>query len=299
MARVATIGFFDGVHLGHRFLIEQVCEAARERGMRSAVVTFPVHPRKVLCSDFMPCLLTTCDEKMELLAASGVDDFLLSPFSTAIAHLSACEFMALLKERYDVRVLVIGHDHRFGRNRSEGFDDYVRHGRTLGMEVLLARAYPYNIETTVSSSLIRSLLQERGDVAEAARLLGHAYTLQGTVVGGYRVGRRIGFPTANLQVTDPDKLIPADGVYAVHVSLGETRHGGMLSIGRRPTLDNGTERSIEVHIFDFHSDIYDCPLQLSFIARTRDELRFPTVEALTRQLHADEAEIRAILGKVH
>lgn len=292
---VATIGFFDGVHRGHRYLIEQVRGAAVERGLASAVVTFPVHPRRVMQPDFRPQLLTTFDEKVSLLAATGVDSCIELPFTPEVARLSARRFMSLLKTRYGVEALVVGYDHRFGHNRSEGFDDYVRHGRELGMEVLLARAYSYKEGVTVSSSLIRRLLQE-GNVSEAADYLGYDYFLNGTVVSGHRVGHRIGFPTANLRVADADKLIPADGVYAVRVVVDGQEHGGMLSIGLRPTLANGTDRSIEVHIFDFDADIYQHPMRLSFVRRMRAEQKFDSVEALTARLHQDEAEIRQVLS---
>lgn len=291
---VATIGFFDGVHRGHRFLIEQVREVAAVRGLASSVVTFPVHPRKVLQPDFHPELLTTCDEKVALLAETGVDYCMMLDFTPELTRLSAKEFMTLLKEHYHIQALVVGYDHRFGHNRSEGFDDYVRYGQELGMEVLLARAYSNN-EVTVSSSAIRHLLLE-GDVSEAAKGLGYHFFLNGTVVGGYHVGRTIGFPTANLKVNDSDKLVPADGVYAVYVFVDGRQYGGMLSIGYRPTLNNGIDRSIEVNIFNFNSDIYNQPMQLSFVQRTRSELKFDTIDALIEQLHKDEVEVRKILA---
>ena len=293
---VATIGFFDGVHRGHQYLIEQVRAVAAGRGWASAVVTFPVHPCRVMRPDVCPALLNTCDEKLAMLEKTGVDHCVLLEFTPQLAALSAYEFMKLLNERYQIRALVIGYDHRFGHNRSEGFDDYVRYGARLGMEIFPAKAY-YGIDeaVAVSSSRIRKLLLS-GRVAEAQVCLGYEYFLQGTVVGGYRVGRTLGFPTANLQVTCPDKLVPADGVYAVWVHLNDTCYGGMLSIGLRPTLDNGTHRSIEVHIFDFHQDIYQHPLRLSFVRRTRDEKKFNSLEELITQLHRDETEIRQILG---
>lgn len=292
--QVATIGFFDGVHRGHRYLIEQVCRAARERGMKASVITFPIHPRKVMQPDFCPRLLTTCEEKSHLLLATGIDYCHLIPFNSGIAHLSACQFMELLKEKYNVQVLVIGHDHRFGHNRSEGFEDYVRYGEALGMEVLPAQAFYHDGRETVSSSLIRRLVTE-GCMSQANELLGYEYFLEGTVVSGYQVGRRIGFPTANLRVKEPDKLIPADGVYAVRVALDGKQLNGMLSIGRRPTLENGTERSIETHIFDFDGDIYQAPMRITFVCRTRDELKFDSPEALRIRLQEDEKEIRKIL----
>lgn len=297
---VATIGFFDGVHRGHRYLIEQVREAAAARGLASSVITFPIHPRKVMQSDYHPELLTTCDEKVTLLAQTGIDSCIMLDFTPEVARLSAKEFMSILKEQYRIQALVIGHDHRFGHNRSEGFEDYVRYGQALGMEILLARAYTYKrelaeTEVTISSSVIRRLLQE-GNVSEAAEYLGYDFFLEGTVVGGYHVGRKIGFPTANLRVTDPDKMIPADGVYAVHVFLEGKKYGGMLSIGYRPTLDNGPDRSIEVHIFHFNADIYNQPMRISFVRRTRPELKFNSMDELIERLHLDEAEIKGILS---
>lgn len=299
---VATIGFFDGVHRGHRYLIEQVCEAAAERGLASAVVTFPIHPRRVMQSDFHPQLLTTCDEKVRLLERAGIDACIMMDFTPQLAALSARQFMALLKEQYRIEALVIGYDHRFGHNRAEGFAEYAAYGRELGMEVLPARAYYLNRSegqgagSDVSSSGIRRLLQA-GDVKAAAQALGYRYFLQGRVVGGYRVGHRIGFPTANLCVNNPDKLIPADGVYAVWADVDGHRYGGMLCIGTRPTLANGSDRSIEVHLFDFQADIYERPLSLSFVQRTRDEQKFASVDLLVAQLHRDEAEIRALLQR--
>lgn len=325
----ATIGFFDGVHRGHRYLIEQVREVAAARGLAASVITFPVHPHKVMQPDFRPELLTTCDEKVSLLAQTEIDYCIMIDFSPKVARLSARQFMSILKESYRVQVLVIGYDHRFGYNRSEGFDDYVRYGQELGIEVLLARAYSYKkravdkhkatalenavaekanvvegtdaentavaAERTVSSSVIRQLLLG-GNVAAAAEYLGYDFFLNGTVVGGYRVGRTIGFPTANLRVNDPDKIIPADGVYAVRVFVAGVEYGGMLSIGYRPTLSNGSDRSIEVHIFHFNADIYDQPMRLSFVRYMRPEQKFDTVDELIARIRQDETEIKAILS---
>lgn len=299
---VATIGFFDGVHTGHRYLIQQVKEIAAAKGLRSALVTFPVHPRKVMNADYRPELLTTAEEKIHLLAETGVDYCMMLDFTPEISRMSAKEFMTrLLKERYQVKFLVIGYDHRFGHNRSESFEDYVRYGEEIGMEVIRARAVTSDIETSdsqnvpVSSSLIRTLLHQ-GDVDAAARCLGYEYFLNGTVVGGYQVGRKIGFPTANLCVDDPEKLIPADGVYAVWVTLDGKTYMGMLNIGMRPTIDNGPNRTIEVNILHFHSDIYNKTIRLTFVKQTRPELKFDTIDALIGQLHKDAEEVEAILS---
>ena len=296
---VATIGFFDGVHAGHRYLIQQVKEIAAAKGLRSALVTFPVHPRKVMNTNYRPELLTTPEEKISLLADIGVDYCLMLDFTPEISRLTAREFMTqLLKERYQVKYLVIGYDHRFGHNRSEGFEDYVRYGKEIGIEVIRAKAYTSNIEIgnepniPVSSSLIRKLLHE-GEVSLAA----HEYFLDGIVVGGYQVGRKIGFPTANLRVDDPDKLIPADGVYAVWVTFDGKTYMGMLNIGVRPTIDNGPNRTIEVNILHFHSDIYDKFIRLTFVKRTRPELKFSSIDELITQLHKDAEETETILKK--
>ena len=291
---VATIGFFDGVHTGHRFLIEQVKEVAATRGLRSALITFPVHPRKVMKADYHPELLTTQDEKIALLAETGVDYCIMLDFTPEISWFTARDFMTtILQERYQVQSLVIGYDHRFGHNRSESFEDYCRYGEEIGMQIVLARAYIYK-EIHISSSVIRDYLHQ-GDVKMAARCLGYDYFLDGTVVSGYQVGRKIGFPTANLSVDDPDKLVPADGVYAVQVSFDGCTYAGMLNIGHRPTLNNGMNRSIEVHILHFHSDIYDKFIRISFVQYIRPEMKFDGIEGLIAQLHKDAAAVETLL----
>lgn len=294
-ACVATIGFFDGVHQGHRFLIEQVCQVARERGLASAVITFPVHPRKVMQMDYRPQLLTNAAEKHDLLLATGIGSCYMMPFTLALSQLSAREFMQMIQREYNVRVLIIGYDHRFGHGRTEGFEDYVRYGGEIGMEVIQARELRSEA-TKVSSSVIRRLLLS-GQVAPAAQLLTYPYFLEGTVVQGHQVGRGIGYPTANIYPGDPDKLIPEDGVYAVKALVGNEIYGGMLCIGHRPTLNNGHNRSIEVHLFDFNRDLYGQSLRLEFIDWLRDNRKFNNLDELTTQLGHDEAEAREILQR--
>ena len=217
---VATIGFFDGVHRGHRFLIEQVKRLATEQNLASSLITFPVHPRKIMQADYQPELLSTPEEKEELLKQTGVDSCVMLPFTPELSQLSAYEFMRdVLQKQLNVRVLVIGYDHRFGHNRSEGFDDYCRYGKEIGMEVVKAEACVVN-GVNVSSSVIRAFLSE-GEIKLANKCLGYGYYLEGIIVDGYKVGRKLGFPTANLSVSNPDKLIPANGVYAVKVYLEE------------------------------------------------------------------------------
>ena len=298
---VATIGFFDGVHLGHRFLIDEMKEIAKARNLPSAVITFPEHPRAVLHADYQPKLLNSFEEKLQQLETTGVDYCIVLDFTIELSRFSAKEFItSILAKSLHVKTLLIGYDHRFGHNRSEGFEDYVRYGKEIGIEVIRAKAYTSNIEienvpnVPVSSSLIRKLLHQ-GEVDLAADCLKYEYFLDGIVVGGYQVGRKIGFPTANLSVDDPDKLIPADGVYAVWVTFDKKTYMGMLNIGVRPTIDNGPNRTIEVNILHFHSDIYDKFIRLTFVKRTRPELKFSSIDELIVQLHKDAEETEAIL----
>ncbi|MBO4564520.1 MAG: riboflavin biosynthesis protein RibF [Bacteroidaceae bacterium] len=315
--KVATIGFFDGVHKGHQFLIRQVVEEAERIGGTSVCVTFANHPRSVVeqmkhermevRGDRLEIkLLTTQDEKVKLLKQMGIQEVSLLEFTPEIAMMSAYDFMKqVLKQKMDVGVLVIGYDHRFGHNRSEGFDDYVRYGKEIGIQIVQAKAYAEN-HITVSSSLIRETLLQ-GSVAESRKLLGYDYFLEGIVVNGFKVGRRIGYPTANIEVA-PDKLIPCDGVYAVRVEVrgerlevrgeklevrGEIE--GMLNIGWRPTF-NGNKRTIEVNLFDFEGNIYSEHITIHFVDFLRPEQRFASPEALTQQLAIDEQKAREILN---
>lgn len=284
---VATIGFFDGVHRGHRFLIRQVMEEARRRGLESAVITFDRHPREVLHSDFQPRMLSTTDEKTALLSATGIDRCCILPFTEQLAALSAREFMqGVLRDRLDVRCLIIGYDNRFGHNRAEGFDDYVAYGRELGIEVMRAEAFVLN-GVNVSSSVVRSFLSE-GEVEMAATCLGYRYALSGTVVGGVREGRRMGYPTANIDMQGISKLIPAHGVYAAVATAGGTDYPAMMNIGNRPTF--GTNKTtIEVNLIGFTGNLYGEQLRVSFLRRLRSERRFPSEKELSEQLQRDEA----------
>ena len=287
---VATIGFFDGVHLGHRHLLRQVIEVAQAHNLTPMVVTFAQLPRKVVHHDSSRfCLLTTTEEKISLLKKVGISHCEVMDFTPELASLTAYEFMQLLRNKYHVYALLIGYDHRFGHNRSEGFVDYVNYGKELGIDVIQATEYP-----AVSSSRIRELLLS-GDLQEANKCLGYPYMLRGQVVSGFHVGQTLGFPTANLQVT-AEKLIPANGVYAVMVEMDNKKYQGMLNIGTRPTLANGDERSIEVHIFNFNDDIYDKELRLSLVKRTRGEVKFATKEQLVQQLQRDATMIKDILA---
>lgn len=291
---VATIGFFDGIHRGHQFLLQQVKTLASNKHLCSAVITFPVHPRKVMQQDYQPQLLTSLEEKCTLLEKQEIDYTILLPFNQEMSKLSAREFMLILQEKLNVKMLVIGYDHRFGHNREEGFDDYVRYGKEMNMQVIQAQAWTQD-EAFVSSSMVRKLIGE-GNVSKAALCLGTRYTLQGTVVDGYKVGRKIGFPTANICPLCPEKLLPANGVYAVWVTLNNQRYKGMLNIGQRPTVDNGTDTSIEVHLLNFNEDIYHHTLTLEFVERLREEQRFDSTSQLIEQLKQDAQSVDNLLS---
>ena len=291
---VATIGFFDGVHLGHRHLINQVKMAASLNGWCSSIITFPVHPRQVIQSDYQPSLLSSPEEKIELVASTGIDNCILLPFTRELSMLTAWEFMQLLYDKYKVRMLVIGYDHRFGHNRAETFEDYCRYGRDLGIHIMQATAYTQEQDKVSSSAIRRALLS--GDVITAKNYLGYNYFLEGTIVGGYQVGRKIGFPTANLRVDFPNKLIPSIGVYAVRVSVNGQDYKGMLNIGHRPTINNGTDLSIEVHILDFEGDIYNQQVRIEFIGFLRPEIKFDSIDELVLQIQKDKEEAIKVLG---
>ena len=285
---VATIGFFDGVHRGHQYLIRKLIADARAEGMESTVITFDLHPRKVLQSDYQPRMLSTLSEKLLLLSKTSVDNTALLHFDEEMARMTAREFMEqILRDKLNVRKLYIGYDHRFGHDRKEGFDDYVRYGRELGMEVVLAQAFELN-GVNVSSSVVRSFL-EAGEVEMAEMCLGYPYTIVGKVVKGDQEGRKMGFPTANLDTTGFDKLIPAPGVYAVKVRLENSMEmkRAMMNIGVRPTF-GGTETTLETYILNFGEDIYGKMMLVSFAHRIREEQRFPSAEALREQLERDE-----------
>ena len=280
---VATIGMFDGVHRGHQYLLRQVVAEAKRRRLRSKAITFIEPPRQVITGEKVP-VLTTVDEKSGPILQTGIDQVSLSLFDKQTARLTARRYMEqVLKEEEHVRCLILGYDNRFGSDRTATFDSYVAYGKELGIEVLRVGECP---DVKVSSSAIRQLVAE-GLVDEAASLLGHPYSILGTVVKGQQEGRKIGFPTANLDV-EPDKLLPKAGVYAARVD-GLL---GMLNIGHRPTY-NGRRQTIELNIFDFEANLYGRRLKVELLWRVRDERKFPSPDALRRQLEADREAIKS------
>ncbi|MCD8178437.1 MAG: riboflavin biosynthesis protein RibF [Tannerellaceae bacterium] len=293
-ALAVTVGFFDGVHMGHRFLIHDLRERADACGLSPAVITFRTHPRAVLHADYQPQLLNTYEEKLYQLSTIGVDYCIVLDFTPELAALPAQEFMRkVLVQQLGVKLLLVGYDHRFGNNRTDGFEQYVEYSKASGIEVI--QSLPYHRDGLhISSSTIRRCLEE-GKVKEANQLLTYPYQLTGHIIRGNRIGRTLGFPTANIRINDAGKVIPAAGVYGVEVLWRENRYNGMLHIGNRPTVNKGDELSVEVHIIGFEGDIYDDEITLLFKEYVRGNVRFDSLEELRQQLERDKEYITRLM----
>ncbi len=295
---VVTIGFFDGVHLGHRHLIDEVRTIATQRQMAATAVTFDMHPRQVLQQDFVPQLLSTPDEKLSLLANTSIDQCCMLHFDRTMATLSAYDFMRqILRQRLNAHVLVTGYDNRFGHNRAEGFNDYVAYGQELGIEVVAGKPYEYQ-NMRVSSSLIRRSLAA-GHIEQANQALGYTYTLSAPVTGGFAEGRRMGFRTANMNMNQITKMLPAQGAYATRVRIDGKGAWmpAMTNIGTRPTFGT-TGTTIETYIFDFNSNLYNHTIEVAFCHYLRPEQHFADETALAAQLTQDEQQARQLLKVV-
>ena len=292
---VVTTGFFDGVHLGHRHVLETVVSSARERGEEAIVVTFWPHPRTVLQQDARDFrLLSSLEEKKERLLALGIDHVEVLPFTRDFAAMKADEYLHFLRKRFGTTLVVMGYDNRIGSDHltAAACAALPENAHRMDFSVLACAELPdYAHGGVVSSTQIRKALEE-GRVEDANGMLGYEYELYGVVVAGNRMGRTIGFPTANMQLYEPLKLVPADGVYAVEVEVVGKKFRGMCNIGLRPTVD-GKGRTIETHILDFDEDIYGLPLRLRFLRRIRDERKFPSLEALREQLVEDREACRS------
>jgi len=285
---VVTTGFFDGVHLGHRHVLETVVSSARERGEEAVVVTFWPHPRTVLQQDARDFrILSSLEEKKSLLAAAGIDRVEVIPFTRRFAAMKADEYISLLQSRYGASLVVMGYDNRIGSDKRTAQEICAISPVPVVTvsPVISSEAEGVVEKSPISSTKIRKALAE-GDVEAANAMLGYSYGLYGVVVAGNRMGRTIGFPTANMQLYEPLKLVPGDGVYAVDVEVTGNVFKGMCNIGTRPTV-GGTSRTIETHILDFSEDIYGLPLRLRFLRRIRDERKFPSLDALRQQLELD------------
>ena len=287
---VLTVGTFDGVHLGHRKIIARLHDLAKAINGESVIFTFDPHPRKIVApAETNLRLLTTLDEKIELFEQSGIDHLIIYPFTPEFAQLSYEQFVEqILVDQIHTKSLVVGYDHKFGRGRQGDFEFLKecadRHEFQIEkLDVLLVN------ESNVSSTKIREAIQI-GDFTTANAFLGYSFVLHGTVVEGQKLGRQIQFPTANIEASDPDKIIPGYGVYAVQAKVQNKTYRGMLNIGSRPTVNrNADHRSIEVHLFDFDSDIYGEHLELIFFRKLREEQKFESLDALKEQLAKDKA----------
>ena len=291
---VLTIGTFDGVHLGHQKIIERVVATARQEGLLATIFTFFPHPRMVVQHDKSLKLIHTLEEKKQLLQQLGVDLLVVQPFNEAFAQLTAEEFVStILVQHLNVKKVIIGYDHRFGRNRTANINDMRLFGEKYGFAVEEISVQEVD-EVSVSSTKIREALN-KGDVITAEHYLGTPYSLTGTVVHGLKLGRTLGYPTANIQVTEDYKLIPKDGVYAVYSYIGERKVYGMMSIGKNPTIE-GKGASIEVYFFDFNGDLYDRELTIYFLKYLREERKFSSVALLKKQLQDDETTARKAIA---
>ena len=284
---VVATGFFDGVHTGHRHVITQLIEAAAARGDESMVVTFWPHPRNVLQKEARSLrLLTTLAEKKQMLLDMGVDKVEVLDFTKEFSRMTTEEYLLMLKEKYGAKTVLIGYDNRMGCDAKDA-DQVMETALHVGLEAIRTEMIPSQQGYAVSSTKIRQKIEE-GDVQAASAMLGYDYSLLGVVVAGNRIGRTIGFPTANMQLYEPLKLVPGNGVYFVRVhTLGQEWYG-MCNVGCRPTVGQGNARTIETHIFDFDEDIYGLDIKVTFFGKIRDEIKFASLEDLKNQLEIDK-----------
>ena len=291
-----TVGIFDGVHRGHKYIIDKLVSVARQRNGESVLVTLWPHPREVLDRSKGIKVITTLEEKQKILMIYPIDHLVILPFTWAFSELNYCEFIQqFLVEKLAIKHLIMGYNHRFGKNREGNYEKLKVSADDYGFTV--EHLDPFEIHgKRISSSVIRKALLE-GLVDRANQYLGYPYPLSGNVAGGSKVGRKIGFPTANIVPCESNKLVPGDGVYAVEVVTGDHAHQGMLNIGDRPTVNENPElTSIEVHIFNFDNNIYGQPVTIRFIGRIRDEMKFGSIEELRLQLIKDKEVALNILN---
>lgn len=283
---IVTIGTFDGVHIGHQEIIEKIIEDAKKSDCESLILTFFPHPRMVLAHESGVKLLNTINEKIELLQKIELSDLIIHPFDETFSQLSAEEFVAkILVEKLKIKKIILGHDHRFGKNRSASIDDLIIFGKKYNFEVEQISAQKID-QVAISSTKIRTALLE-GNITLANQYLGYQYFFSGKVVKGKQLGRTIGFPTANIQIDEEYKLIPKNGVYIVKSIISDKTYFGMMNIGTRPTVD-GKNLTIEVYFFDFEKDIYDTSITVSILDRIRDEKKFDSFDDLKKQIEKDK-----------
>lgn len=291
---ILTLGTFDGVHIGHKKILERITQNTENGRYESLVLTFFPHPRMVLQEKSEIRLLNTINEKIELLEETGIENLIVHPFDESFSRLTAEEFVhTILVNKFQIQKIIIGHDHRFGRNRTANIDDLIAFGKEYDFEVEQISAEEIQ-DVSVSSTKIRKALNE-GNMALANEYLGYHYFLNGTVIKGKQLGRTIGFPTANIHIEEDYKLIPKIGVYVVKAIINGETVFGMMNIGFNPTV-NGEKQTIEVHLFDFHQDIYDQNIKVSLLRYIREEQKFGSVDELKNQLHQDQNEAQAFIN---
>ena len=283
---IVTLGTFDGVHIGHNAILDKICKVAKHENLESIILTFFPHPRKIVSNNYDIKLLNTIEEKSVLLEKIGIQNFIIHPFDKTFSELSPREFVTqVLVEKLNIQKIIIGHDHKFGKDRAADFNDLINFGKGFGFEVEEISAQQIN-EVSVSSTKIRNSLLE-GNISLANEYLGYPYVLTGNVVKGNQLGRTIGFPTANIEIPEEYKLIPKNGVYIVTANVLDQNVFGMMNIGVKPTLGEN-KLSIEVHLLDFDKDIYNQKIQVNLLERLRDEQKFESFEALKCQIELDK-----------
>jgi riboflavin kinase/FMN adenylyltransferase len=297
---VACTGFFDGIHLGHRAVIERVCTLAKEHGCKSLVITFWPHPRAVLQQDAVNFrLITSLEEKIEMLTSIGIDSVEVIPFTKDFARLTTKEFFQdYLLKKYGVNHFVVGYDHRVGSDKTQSQQEMLDIAELMGIKTHRVGEFHKDINNNdiiISSTKIRERISS-GDVNIANTLLGYNYTLSGVVVSGQKLGRKLGFPTANIKLYEPLKLLPKDGVYAVKVNYNGHQYNGITNIGTRPTVSLGVQKSIETHILDFNEQIYGLTISVEFIQRIREEQKFNSIDELIEQLTKDREYAHNLLS---
>ena len=283
---IVTVGTFDGVHLGHQEIITQVVEKAKKSGLASVLLTFDPHPRKVLQPNAPMPLIQTLEERAATLERHGLNHVVVHPFTKSFSQLSAAAYIeAILLKLLNTKEIVIGHNHRFGKNRAAAVDDLEHFGNIYDFGV--TQINPQQLDNiSISSTKIRTALSA-GDITTVNAYLGHPFTLTGTVIKGHKKGRTIGFPTANISVENPDKIIPKEGVYTSQVNIANKWYLGMMNIGTNPTV-NGQQQSIELHIINWSGNVYDQRLQVALLDRVRDEVKFDSMADLQVQLEKDK-----------
>lgn len=290
---IVTIGTFDGVHLGHQQILKQLIDTSQQSKLKSVLLTFFPHPRMVLQPDISMRLIQTIEEREKALRKTGLDYLVIHPFSEKFSRLSADDYVKqILVDKLNVRKVVVGYDHRFGRNRTASLEDMYNYADIYDFEVIEIDAKKIK-STAVSSTKIRKAIDE-GDIALANSYLGDPFTLEGVVVHGDKRGRELSYPTANIELQNKHKIIPKQGVYLIQSDLDNEVVYGMMNIGTKPTFDT-TNPSIEVHFFDWNGDLYDQTLQVKLLKWVREEQKFDSVEELQAQIHADERYCRSYI----